>query len=253
MAGSPFPPHPGRAGQPPRQVRPGLWLFPPNPDTHGGSAWLLGTSAGDLLIDCPPDTEATVDFLQERAGHSPGWMVLLGREGHGHCRRLLAGLGWPVLVQEQEAHLLPGVEGLTPFGREHRLFEGLQLLWTPGTSPGSAVLHVRGGVAGSVDGLFCGRLLVPAGPGRLAPLPSPRGFHWPRQRRSVAALAQWLPPGSPDWIASGAALGALRGEALVPDGARLLATLAMESRVSAEEPIPPGRAAAAAPQASQLE
>jgi glyoxylase-like metal-dependent hydrolase (beta-lactamase superfamily II) len=228
MAGSSFPPPPERAGRPPRPVRPGLWLFPPNPDTRGGSAWLLETSAGDLLIDCPPDTTASRHFLQERARHASGWIVLLGREGHGTCGRVRERLGWPILVQEQEAHLLPGMEGLIPFGAEHRLMEGVQLLWTPGPSPGSAVLHVRGGVAGGLDGLFCGRLLVPVAPGRLAPLPSPRGFHWPRQRRSVVALSRWLPPGSPEWIASGAGLGALRGDALVLEGADLLAALAAE-------------------------
>jgi hypothetical protein len=226
MAGSAFAASPGGAGRPPRRVRPGLWLFPPNPDAHGGSSWLLETSAGDVLIDCPPDTEATVDFLRDRQGHHPGWMVLLGREGHGRCRRLVERLGWPVLVQEQEAYLLPGVRGLVAFGAEHALMDGLHLLWTPGPSPGAAVLHARGGVAGAMDGLFCGRLLVPVGPGRLAPVPSPRGFHWPRQLRGVSDLVRWLPPGSPDWIASGAGLGALAGEALVPDGASLLAELA---------------------------
>lgn len=225
MAGSAFPPAPGRTGPPPRQVRPGLWLFPPNPDTHGGSAWLLETGGGDVLVDCPPDTEATQAFVQERASRGPGWLVLLGRDGHGHCRRLREQLGWPLVVQEQEAYLLPGVE-VRSFGADLQLQEGLHLYWTPGASPGGAVLHARGGVAGAVDGLFCGRLLVPQGPQRLAPLPSPRGFHWPRQRRSAAALAGRLPPGSPDWIATGAALGALRGEALVHDGARLLAALA---------------------------
>jgi glyoxylase-like metal-dependent hydrolase (beta-lactamase superfamily II) len=228
MAGLSFPPSPERAGRPPRQVRPGLWLFPPNADTRGGSAWLLETSAGDLLIDCPPDTEESRHFLRERARHARGWMVLLGREGHGTCRRVREALGWPIVVQEQEAHLLPGVEGLIRFGAEHRLMDGVGLLWTPGPSPGSAVLHVRGGVGGFQDGLFCGRLLVPVAPGQLAPLPSPRGFHWPRHRRSVAVLKRWLPPGSPQWIASGAGLGALRGEALVVEGARLLATLAAE-------------------------
>jgi glyoxylase-like metal-dependent hydrolase (beta-lactamase superfamily II) len=228
MAGSSFPPSPERAGRPPRQVRPGLWLFPPNADTRGGSAWLLETRAGDLLIDCPPDTAESRNFLRERARHARGWIVLLGREGHGTCRRAREALDWPILVQEQEAHLLPGVEGLIPFGTEHQLVEGVRLLWTPGPSPGSAVLHVRGGVGGSLDGLFCGRLLVPVAPGQLAPLPSPRGFHWPRHQRSVAALRRWLPQGSPEWIASGAALGALRGEALVLEGARLLAALAVE-------------------------
>lgn len=226
MAGASFPPSPGRAGRPPKQVRPGLWLFPPNPDTLGGSSWLLQTSAGDLLIDCPPDSEETERFLRQRARHASGWIVLLGREGHGHCRRVREHLGWPVLVQEQEAHLLPGMDGVLPFGAEHRILEGLELLWTPGPSPGSAVLHAHGGVTGCLDGLFCGRLLVPVGPGRLAPLPSPRGFHWPRHQRSVARLCRWLPSGSPEWIATGAGLGALRGEALVPGGAQQLASLA---------------------------
>ncbi|MEB3333898.1 MAG: MBL fold metallo-hydrolase [Cyanobacteriota bacterium] len=226
MAGSAFPPAPGRTGRPPRPVGPGLWLFPPNPETHGGSSWLLETSAGDVLVDCPPDTEATLEFVEERASRGPGWMVLLGRDGHGHCRRLRERLGWPLLVQEQEAYLLPGVEGLRSFGADLEPLEGLRLIWTPGASPGGAVLHARGGVAGPVDGLFCGRLLVPLGPQRLGPVPSPRGFHGPRQRRSAAALAARLPPGSPDWIATGAALGALQGEALVHDGARLLAALA---------------------------
>lgn len=231
MAGSSFSASPEREGRPPRQVSPGLWLFPPNPEAHGGSSWLLETSAGAVLIDCPPDTEASLRALQERASRSPGWIVLLGRDGHGHCRRLRESLGWPVLVQEQEAYLLPGMEGLIPFGAEHQLLEGLRLLWTPGPSPGAAVLHACGGVAGAVDGLFCGRLLVPVGPQQLAPVPSPRGFHGPRQRRSVAAMIEWLPPGSPAWIATGAGLGALRGEALVRDGARLLAAWAREKPV----------------------
>jgi hypothetical protein len=223
MAGSAFPPTPERSGRPPQLVRPGLWVFPPNPQAYGGSAWLLETSAGDVLIDCPPDSETTADFLASRAGRGAGWMVLLGRDGHGRCRRLHERLGWPVLVQEQEAYLLPGVKGLIPFAAEHELLAGLRLLWTPGPSPGACVLHARGGVAGAVDGLFCGRLLVPVGPQRLEPLPSPRSFHGPRHGRSVVALVRWLPSGSPSWIASGVGLGALAGAGLVLNGASVLA------------------------------
>ena len=55
---------------------------------------------------------------------------------------------------------------------------------------------------------------------RSAPQP-PR----PRQLRSLARLRQWLPSGSPAWIATAAGLGALRGDKLVNDGAELLASL----------------------------
>jgi len=219
-------------GRPPEPVAPGLWLFAPNRDTQGGSAWLLETPDHDLLIDCPALSEANLSFLSHRGAQArpgpsgnvrQGWIVLTGRDGHGRCRRLQERIGWPVLVQEQEAYLLPGVERLQSFAAELELAPGILLLWTPGPGPGSCVLHVGGGVAPAGDGLFCGRLLVPVAPDRLAPLRTRRTFHWPRQLRSLEQLRRRLPPGSPHWIASGAALGALRGGRLVAGGAELLA------------------------------
>jgi hypothetical protein len=214
-------------------VLPGLWLFAPGRESQGGSSWWLESEHLDLLIDCPALTEANLQFLVERVrrrpsggeGHASAWIVLTGRDGHGRCRSLQQALGWPVLVQEQEAYLLPGVDRLAVFAEEHCLHQGMRLLWTPGPSPGTCVLHVEGSAAGGRDGLFCGRLLVPVGPGHLAPLRSRRCFHWPRQLRSIAKLSSWLPEGAPDWIATGAPLGALRGEKLVREGARLLAEL----------------------------
>lgn len=225
-----MPPAPPESGRPPLPVRPGLFLFAPNRDSQGGSAWWLELEEVDLLIDAPALNEANLSFLRGRVarrggGAAPPWIVLTGRDGHGRCRRLQQALGWPVLVQEQEAYLLPGVESLHSFAAEHVLVEGVRLLWTPGPSPGACVLHAQEPASG-VDGLFCGRLLVPLAPGRLGPLSGRRTFHAPRQRRSLAQLARWLPAGSPAWIASGAGLGALRGEKLVEPAAALLAELA---------------------------
>ena len=231
LEAAPIAPAPLEPGRPPQPVRPNLFLFAPNRDSQGGSAWWLELADRDLLIDGPALSEANLAFLRQRAARRgatapPPWIVLTGREGHGRCRRLQQALGWPVLVQEQEAYLLPGVAPLHTFAAEHQLAEGVRLLWTPGPSPGSCVLHVRVGADGgteAVDGLFCGRLLVPLAPGRLGPLISRRTFHGPRQLRSLARLRAWLPTGSPEWIATGAGLGALRGEKLVGQGAALLA------------------------------
>ncbi len=208
-------------GRPPQPVRPGLWWFAPSRESQGGSAWWLDLGELALLVDCPAWTQANLTFLRQQADRGvTTWIVLTGREGHGRCRRFQEALDWPVLVQEQEAYLLPGVRRLLPFASEHQLAEGVRLLWTPGPSPGASVLHVT-----PMDGLFCGRLLVPVGPGQLAPLRSRRTFHWPRQLASLTRLRAWLPTGSPAWIACGAGLGGLRGEKLVPDGAGLLAEL----------------------------
>lgn len=208
------------SGRPARQVRQGLWLFAPNRDTQGGSSWLLEGAQGDLLIDCPAWTQANLDLLRGRG--AGGTIVLTSREGHGRTRRFQEALGWPVLVQEQEAYLLPGVRQLHSFAEEHQLADGVRLLWTPGPTPGSCVLHHA---AGGWDDLFCGRLLQPLAPGVLAPLRQRRTFHWPRQLASVQRLRQWLPAGSPAWIACGGGLGALRGEVLVGDGSGVLAGL----------------------------
>jgi hypothetical protein len=148
------------------------------------------------------------------------------------------------------------VASLTGFAESCELLEGVRLLWTPGPSPGACVVHVRLGGSGSLDavgatagkpvgkgagiqpldGLFCGRLLVPLAPQRIAPLRRRGCFHWPRQLRSVEHLRQWLPPGSPDWIASGAALGALQGEKLVCSGADQLARLDLVEALQAADP-----------------
>jgi len=134
------------AGRPARPVRDGLWLFAPNRDSQGGSAWWLEgpgpDGAGGCLIDCPAYTEANLELLRRRG---EGRILLTSREGHGRVRRFQEALGWPVLVQEQEAYLLPGVQRLQCFGAELALAPGLQLLWTPGPTPGAAVVLAQGG------------------------------------------------------------------------------------------------------------
>jgi len=226
-AGSPAAERPLEPGRPPQLVAPGLWLFAPNRECQGGSAWWLETTGGDLLIDAPAYTEANLQFLTSRRAERPGpvWLVFTGRDGHGRARLWQRRLGWPVLVQEQEAYLLPGVAPLHTFGREHSLAPGLRLLWTPGPSPGACVLHAAAPALDQEALLFCGRVLVPLGPGRLGPLRSRRCFHWGRWLSSLELLRSWLPPEAPCRLASGAGLGALRGEKLVGQGITLLQAL----------------------------
>jgi hypothetical protein len=212
---------------------PGLWVFAPNPRTQGGTAWWLTGDAADtgLLIDCPAFTRANLNFLRHQGA---GTLVLTGRHGHGDVRRWQQALGWSVLVQEQEAYLLPRVERLECFAQEHRLAAGAALLWAPGPSPGAVVLLSAAGARR--DGvLFCGRLLLPVAPAVLAPLRRTGTFHWPRQLRSLANLRQWLAASgaASPWLASGGGLGALRGGKVVPDGLAQLAALDLEALLEA--------------------
>ena len=129
------------SGRPPQQILDNLWLFPPNRDCRGGSSWWLDVVPEPVLIDCPPLTEGTLQALHDLASDRPARILLTSREGHGRLRRLQERLGWPVLVQEQEAYLLPGVHPLETFVDSHITASGLRLLWTPGPTPGSCVVH----------------------------------------------------------------------------------------------------------------
>ena len=199
-------------GRPPQQIRPDLWLFPPNRDCRGGSSWWLDVDPEPALIDSPPLTEATLHALRELARGRTARILLTSREGHGRLRRLQERMSWPVLVQEQEAYLLPGVQQLETFSEEVSTVSGLRLLWTPGPTPGHAVVHAPL----PVNVLFCGRLLVPVEKDQLAPLQHRRTFHWHRQQRSLRQLRRWLPSEATPELASGAALGALCGGHLAP-------------------------------------
>ena len=198
----------------------GLWAFPPSRDSDGGTAWLLHTSGGgSVLVDVPLLSDEHLSWLQQQP---PGWIVLTHRQGHGRCRRLQEQLGWPVLVQEQEAYLLPTLQQRHSFGEQMELEPGLRLLWTPGPTPGSCCLHWT---QGGRDVLFCGRLLWPSGPIDVEMRIGDSTFHASRQQRSVGRLRTWLQPWQPAQIACAAGLGVLRGVKLVERGNVAIDTL----------------------------
>ena len=199
-------------GNPPQRLREGLWVFPPNRDCNGGTAWWLGCEPEPVLIDCPPLTKATIGALEQLSLGRQARILLTSREGHGRVRALQDALGWPVLVQEQEAYLLPGLTSLDSFAEEHTTVAGMRLLWTSGPTPGSCVVFAPH----PWNVLFCGRLLIPVAFRQLAPLKDRRTFHWPRQLKSLEKLRQWIPSDVRPALASWAALGLLRGQKIAP-------------------------------------
>ena len=197
----------------------GLWAFPPSRDSDGGTAWLLHSKSGaSVLVDVPLLSDEHLSWLQQQP---QGWIVLTHRQGHGRCRRLQEQLGWPVLVQEQEAYLLPTVQQRQSFADQWEIEPGLKLLWTPGPTPGSCCLHWS---QGERDVLFCGRLLWPSGSSDVELRIGDSTFHASRQKRSLQRLRAWLRPGQPAQIACAAGLGVLRGAKLVEAGSVALDT-----------------------------
>lgn len=187
-----------------------IYAFPPNRETLGATAYFIVEEA-NILVDCPAWNSTNRDFLQQQGGVQ--WLVLTHRGGIGQVREIQQAFNCQILIQEQEAYLLPGLTA-TSFQQTFPLTVRSQALWTPGHSPGSACLYFNefGGV------LFTGRHLLPNPQGQLMPIKTAKTFHWPRQLKSVQTLLAEFSAETLEVICPGANTGFLRGQHLIHHG-----------------------------------
>ena len=196
----------------PRQLSKELWVFPSNSSCNGGTSWWLGCDPEPVLIDCPPLSKANIEFLKKVSKDRQARIILTSREGHGDIQELQNALGWPILIQEQEAYLLPEVLSLETFRNEHITVSGLRVLWTPGPTPGSCVVYSPS----PRNVLFCGRLLIPINSKKLGIVRNRRTFHWTRSQKSLQKLLDWIPLNASPELASGAGLDAIAPRKTLP-------------------------------------
>lgn len=191
----------------PRKIFDSIFAFPPNRDTLGGTAYLIVENNSNILVDCPAWNLVNQDFLSQQGGVQ--WLVITHRGGVGNISQIQQGLGCQVLVQEQEAYLLPLT--VTSWQSEFHLSAQSQVLWTPGHSPGTACLYHScfQGV------LFSGRHLLPNQQGQPMPLRTSKTFHWPRQLQSVQKLRDRFTVETLSYICPGASTGFMRGKRVI--------------------------------------
>jgi len=215
--------------KPPRLVLDGVLAFPPNRDTMGGTAYWVQEEAGNILVDCPAWDAANRAFVEARGGVR--WLVLTHRGAIAQAPAIQRDLHCEIVIQEQEAYLLPDLSPTT-FQTALELSPLSRVLWTSGHSPGSACLyHQRhGGI------LFTGRHLLPNREGDPVPLRVSKTFHWPRQLRSIATLQATFSPETLQWICPGANTGFLRGKRAIDRAYERLSQLDLE----ALRCVPPG-------------
>jgi len=101
-----------------KKVRDWLWLFPSEKGSSLMSSWFLSLDNALILIDCPKATEEVINDLKELSGGICPKVVLTNRDAHHDASILNRKLGWPLIVQEQEAYLLPLVDNLITFSEE---------------------------------------------------------------------------------------------------------------------------------------
>jgi glyoxylase-like metal-dependent hydrolase (beta-lactamase superfamily II) len=202
--------------------------FAPNRDTLGATSYLIVDKIGNILVDCPAWNEVNQEFLLAQGGVSS--LIITHRGGIGkNVMQMQQALNCQVIIQEQEAYLLPEIE-VHSFAENLIINSDLELIWTPGHSPGSACLYwqQQGGI------LFSGRHLLPKSPTAIVPLRTAKTFHWWRQLNSVAKLRDRFSLETLKYILPGANTGYLRGQGYIDHAYEQLSRLDLTALRSME-------------------
>ncbi|WP_330204065.1 MBL fold metallo-hydrolase [Cyanobacterium sp. Dongsha4] len=195
----------------PKLILENIFAFAPNRDTLGGTSYLLIHPLGNILVDCPFWSEENKDFC---LSNGVKYLFVTNRDGISkHISHIKKELHCELIIQEQEAYLLPNLSPIT-FSEEYRLYDDCFGLWTCGYSPASACLYY--GNYGGV--LFSGRHLLPVGNDKISALKLKKTFHWLRQLRSVQKLCDRFSEKTLEYICPGANTGYLRGQGFMNKG-----------------------------------
>ncbi len=203
----------------PRFILPGIWAFVPNRDTLGATAYfIIVDKTHNVLIDCPLWNDSHRDFIESHGGVKQ--LIITHRGSIGkQLLQLQQDLNCEVIIQEQEAYLLPEIT-VTSFRDNLTVDSELELIWTPGHSPGSSCVYwQQRGI------LFTGRHLLPKSQDQIAPLYTAKTFHWWRQLDSVAKLRDRFSVDTLQYIIPGANTGYLRGRGYIDDAYQKLTQL----------------------------
>ncbi len=208
--------------KPPRLILPRIFAFAPNRDSLGGTAYFIVQETGNILIDCPVWDDRNRQWLEDNGGVR--WLIFTHRGGMGkQVKPMQEALSCEVIVQEQEAYLLPETKVIS-FTETLSLTSEIELIWTPGHSPGSSCVYYnqQGGI------LFTGRHLLPKSAVEIVPLRTAKTFHWWRQIKSIAKLRDRFSATNLQYILPGANTGYLRGQGYIDDAYSKLQSLDLE-------------------------
>lgn len=104
--------------KPPQLVLENVYAFPPNRETLGGTAYFIVENQGNILIDAPPWNPTNQQFIEQLGGLQ--WLFITHRAAIGSSREIQKSTGCNILIQEQEAYLLPE-SNVTTFETELKL------------------------------------------------------------------------------------------------------------------------------------
>lgn len=133
------------------QVFPDVWhLGHPDPKSFEAHSYFVRSKAGGVLVDAPMYCDPVVSFLESQGGVK--WVFLTHKDDVGDAARFAERFKAELFIHARDRAELPA----SAFDKDFKLADGLQVVCTPGHTPGSACLlyDADGGVLFSGDHLL---------------------------------------------------------------------------------------------------
>ena len=196
----------------PHLILENIFAFAPNSNTLAGTSYLLIHPQGNILIDCPIWNEFNLQFCQKKGGVK--YLFITNRTAISkQIRKISEDLNCELIIQEQEAYLLPNLNPIT-FTTDYQIYDDCQLIWTCGYTPASSCLYLS-----QHQGLlFSGRHLLPISPTEITALKFRKTFHWRRQIKSVQLLVNRFDENNLRYILPGANTNYLKQKGYIDEG-----------------------------------
>jgi glyoxylase-like metal-dependent hydrolase (beta-lactamase superfamily II) len=168
-----------------REILPGVLEFlDRSSSTYGGKGFLVAGPKYNLMVDTPACTPRVVDAV--RAAGGLRYIFLSHRDEIGEIAELHRATGGAVIMHRSEADQVPcGVDLV--FDTDFEVEPGVQVIHTPGHSPGSSCLLLH---RGDLRVLFTGDHILRRREEIPAPLKFPWTWDWSAQVASARRLLE---------------------------------------------------------------
>ena len=122
-----------------KEILPGIYAFPPNPDSFGGISYLVVSDGMNFMVDVPEYVEKNRGFIEEKG--APEFIFLTHRDDVADAVMFREKFGCKLIIHETEKYAVRKPD--ITFKDSYQIGNAL-IIHTPGHSPGSSSLYYTG-------------------------------------------------------------------------------------------------------------
>ena len=119
-----------------KEMLPGIYAFPPNPDSFGGISYLVVSDGMNFMVDVPEYVEENLSFIEDEG--VPSFVFLTHRDDVADAVMFREKFGPKLIIHETEKYAVRKPD--ITFKDTYRIGDAA-IIHTPGHSPGSSSLY----------------------------------------------------------------------------------------------------------------